>query len=530
MLLQAFYKHLISPLVRTIGFSIGILLLIPYSPATAQNTTSARAVQDYELHFTKGIAMYDIGEYEKAKAELAQALTAKPDDNQATLYLARTNNRANNYAKAERLLLQLLERDPAMKGARFDLGVAQFNLEKYEQALAQFSKAVKENPDKPLPYFYEGLTLNKLERYDRAPARFARARLIDPELTASAQYQSGLAYFRANLRDEAQDAFDSVIAAEPDSPLARSSREFLAQVATATPPDQTKSKPWDLTLMVSPQYDSNVILQAPGGQRPEDISRQQDIKTTFYGHGEYRFKETEKMTLGSSYAFYQSLHTELTQFDVQAHSPSLFATYLLGNNIRARMEYKLDAFSLGTVPYLIAHSLHPMVMLAHSPESITQLQYRYQAKNFRDDRKLFPENSDRDGDNNLVGLTHFHLFSEKQGNLRVSYMFDSDDTSNPTWDYQGHQLTFGVTAPPWKTIRIDASFDYYRQDYINANEFSPTLVKRQDDILRTSLTITKPIGSSYSAGLQYMYTRNQSNVSVFDYNRSLFALMVNGKF
>ncbi len=518
-------------------YRVVILLIFPYSPAIAEHITSEHAphgpehtTQTYELHFTKGIALFDVGEYKTAREELTKALAAKPNDVQAIVYLARTNNLVKGYLEAEALLTSLLAQEPATKGARFDLGVAQFNLQKYEQALEQFSQAVKENPDTPLPYFYEGLTLNKLERYDQAPAKFARASLLDPELTASAHYQSGIAYFRASLQEEAEDAFNAVITAEPDSPLAQSSREFLTQVEKVTAPDKTKKKPWDLTLMVSPQYDTNVILQAPGGQRPEDISRQQDFKTTFYGRGEYRFKETEKMTLGSSYSFYQSLHTELTQFDVQAHSPTLFATYLFKHNIRARMEYKLDAFSLGTEPYLLAHSLNPMVMLAHTPESITQLQYRFQTKNFTDDKELFPENSDRDGDNNMMGLTHFHLFAEKQGNLRVSYSFDSDDTRDPTWDYHGHQVNIGITAPPWKTIRVDASFDYYRQNYLNANEFSPTLLERQDDIFNTSFTIAKPIGASYSVGLQYIYTRNKSNVSVFDFSRSIFALMANGQF
>ena len=321
-------------LVKTISYTILILVLLPCAPAIAQNATSERATQDYELHFTKGVAMFDIGEYDRAKSELTDALAAKPNDNQASLYLARTNNRVKGYAEAEALLLKLLERDPTVEGARFDLGVAQFNLQKYEQALDQFSQAVKEDPDKPLPYFYEGLTLNKLERYSQAPARFARASLIDPELTASANYQSGIAYFRANLRDEAEDAFGSVIAADPNSPLAVSAGEFLEQVKTAAPAGQKKKKPWDLSLMVSPQYDTNVILQAPGGRRPEDISRQQDLKTTYYGRGEYRFKETAKMSLGSSYSFYQSFHSELTQFDVQAHSPSLF----MGPAGRAKIE------------------------------------------------------------------------------------------------------------------------------------------------------------------------------------------------
>lgn len=522
-------KRHISPLVKTIRYSVVILLLLPCAPAIAQSTMSERAAQDYELHFTKGVAMYDIGEYEKAKEELAQALAAKPDDNQASLYLARSNNRVKGYAEAETLLLKMLERDPTVEGARFDLGVAQFNLNKYEEALDKFLQATEEDPDLPLPYFYQGLTLNKLELYEQAPARFARASLIDPELTASANYQSGIAYFRANLRDEAEDAFNSVIADEPDSPLAQSSRELLEQVKTGMPAGRKKKKPWDLTVMVSPQYDTNVILQAPGGRLPEGISRQQDYKTTMFGRGEVRFKETENMTFGSSYSLYQSFHAELDKFDVQGHSPTLFGTYQKGN-VQARLQYQFDYFFVGGEAYMSAHSFNPMVMLAHTPESLTQLQYRYQTKNFIDDQELFPENSDRDGDNNLVGLTHFHLFSKKQGNVRVGYTFDADNTSSPTWDYHGHLFNFGVTAPPWKTLRIDASFNYYLQNYLNGNEFSPTLVERKDDILNTTLTITKPIGSSYSVGLQYMYTRNQSNVSVFDFNRSVFALMASGQF
>ncbi len=510
--------------------AITILLLTPCLPTVALSQSSERATQDYELHYTKGVAMFDLGEYDAARAELGKALEAKPSDNEASFYLALTNNRTKGYAAAETLLLKLLERDPTFTDARFNLGVSQFNLEKYEQALQQFSSAVDEDSTKPLPYFYQGLTLNKLERYSEAPPRFERSALLDPDLTSSAQYQSGIAYFRANLRDEAKDAFESVIATDPDSALGKSSRDLLEQVKAGKPKGQKKKKSWDLSFMVSPQYDDNVILQAPGGARPEDISRQDDYKTTMYGRGEFRFKETENMVLGASYSFYQSFHAELDEFDVQAHSPTLFGTYQMADNVRARMEYKLDAFSVGREAYMVGHSLNPMLMIAEPGDMLTQIQYRFQTKDFNDDDLLFPENSDRDGDNHLFGLTQFLLFAERQGNVRAGYTFDVDDTRSQTWDYQGHRFNVGLTAPPFYTFRLDTGFDYYIQDYIGPNEFSPTLSERFDDIMNVSVTVTKPIGESYSVGLQYLYTRNQSNIGAFDYNRSVFALVGSGSF
>ena len=389
---------------------------------------------------------------------------------------------------------------------------------------------VEQEPENPLPYFYEGLTLNRLGRFEEAPARFDRSWLLDQDLKTSARFHSGVAYLRMDLRDEATEAFNEVIATEPKSQLAQSSRTFLHDM---TKPKEKKvagkRRSWNLTLLVSPQYDDNVILQAPGGQLPEGISRQDDYKTTMFGRGEIRFKETDKMALGGSYSFYQSFHTTLDEFDVQGHSPTLFATYQ-ASGIQGRLQYQFDHFSVGREAYMAGHSISPMLMIARSSTLTTQLQYRFQAKNFNDDMVSFANNSDRDGTNHLAGITQFFLFSERRGNVRAGYVFDNERVRNPTWDYRGHRFSLGVSSPPILTMRFDAAFDYYLQNYLSPNDFSPTLAERRDDIMNATVTMTKPIGASLSIGLQYLYNRNQSNIQLFDFNRSVWAIMGTARF
>lgn len=506
-----------------------LLLLIVHTPAYAQSVAHTSA--DYDLHFTKGVIAFDLKEYVKARDEFSAALQAKPGESNATYQLARSQTRLKAYAEAERLLLGLVVRDPAFKNAKFDLGVAQFNLEKYEQALTRFAQVVEGDPNNALAYFYQGLTHNALSQFDRSPARFLRSMLLDPDLTPSAQYHSGLAYFRSKLKEDATEAFQAVIAERPGSELAQSAQRFLAEVQKPTADEEPKS--WNLSVMVSPRYDDNVILQAPGGRLPEGIADQGDYSTAMFGRGEFRFLQTDTYTIGSSYSFYQDFHAELDEFDVQSHSPALFGTYRSGN-IQATLQYQLDQVYVGREAYLLGHSINPMVMLNHENNQFTQVQYRVQMKDFNDDVVSFPQNSDRDGTNHLFGLTHFLLFAERQGNARLGYTMDVDDTRNRSWDYNGHRFNLGITAPPVFSLRLDATFDYYIQNYLHTNEFSEGALgnqfERRDDIITTTLSITKPITSSLSVGLQYLYNRNQSNVQVFDFNRSIYSLNLTGQF
>jgi hypothetical protein len=212
-----------------------------------------------------------------------------------------------------------------------------------------------------------------------------------------------------------------------------------------------------------------------------------------------------------------------------------------------RTEYAFDYIEVGREPFLVSHMLRPLFTLSEGYHAFTQVQLRYQGKDFKDDR--FQGNSFRDGKNWLAGITQYFLYADNTGNFRMGYTFDTDrtgggspsfavigDQTNADWAYSGHRFSAGIGLPAVLTYKIDFDLHYYRQFYSNPNSFAEglagdlTTLKRRDKILMFTGTIGRDLTEWLSASFQYAYTRDQSNVSSFDYNRSVYSLMLTGRF
>ncbi|HKU53184.1 MAG TPA: hypothetical protein VJQ25_11990, partial [Nitrospira sp.] len=239
--------------------------------------------------------------------------------------------------------------------------------------------------------------------------------------------------------------------------------------------------------------------------------------------------------------FYQSFHQQLTAFDIQDHAPSVFVQRQLGM-VTARLQYAFDYVRVGQDPFLFTHAIQPIITIAESNRLFTQIQVRYQNKNFQDDR--FIGNSFRDGTNWLAGVTQYVYFADGAGHVRMGYTFDTDRTgggspsfatpgvqSHADWAYKAHRLSVGLSLPEFWTIRSTFAFDYYRLDYDNPSSFSFTgTTTRRDSIMFVTASIGRRLTDWLSMSADYNYTRDQSNLQVFDYNRSVFSLTLSSKF
>ncbi len=297
-------------------------------------------------------------------------------------------------------------------------------------------------------------------------------------------------------------------------------------------------------MSISGQYDSNVVLlplgtQPPGGQT--GISQKDDYRSAFYLRSEFRGIQTNAWTVGATYGFYQSFHQTLSTFDVEDHSPSLFVQHQFGA-MQTRLQYIYDYVKVGRSPYLIAHAIQPTFTLAEGGNKFTLFQFRYQDKDFQHGR--FPGNSFRDGKNWLAGVTQFFYFANGTGQVRIGYAYDTDRTgggspgiaivgnqTNADWAYRAHRLAAGLSLPPVMTVRLNLAFDYYRQDYDNPSSFSPVgTTHRLDEILFFTGTLSRNITDNFSVALEYNYTRDQSNVTLFDYARNVYSVTLNARF
>jgi len=512
----------------------GWLMLVQVAWAQAPNET-------YDFSITKGTVEFGRKHYEEAAILFEQARQAVPNDPEATEYLGQTLLRLKKYSEAETIFRQLTVRQPARLQAWLGLAISQGQLTKYDEALASLGQAQKLDPKNPLVYFYQGVVAHELKSFDQSPALFSRAMALSPDLTPTARYYTGMSYYQRGLVDQSQKEFEAAIASgEPESELARTARAILQQRSTAL----KGSKQWDLNLSISGQYDSNVVLLPLGTQPPggtTGISQKDDFRTTIYARGEYRPIQTPLWASGVTYGFYQSLHQTLTGFDIQDHAPSVFVQRQIGI-VTARFQYAFDYVRVGQDPFLLSHAVQPIITITESNSLFTQLQLRYQAKDFQDDR--FAGNSLRDGNNWLAGATQYAYFSNGSGHLRLGYTFDTDRTGggNPSaatpgvqtkadWAYQAHRLSLGLGVPEIWTLRPSFAFDYYRQNYENPSSFSSNgTTARRDNVLFFTATIGRPLTDWLLVSAEYSYTRDQSNLPAFNYNRSVFSVTLSSRF
>lgn len=497
--------------------------------------------ETYDFSMSKGIVEFGRGHYELAARMFERAREAKPDDLEATDYLGQTYLRLKRYREAESLFKGIVQSDAKAARAWLGLGVARSQQGKYQEALDALQRAEQLDPKNPMVYFYQGLVAQELKSFIQAPELFSRAMALSPDLTPSARYYSGISYYQRGLIDQAQKELQAAIASgEPESELARSARAILQQRA-AVPKGP---KQWDLNLSISGQYDSNVVLLPIGTQPPggtTSISQKDDFRTAIYARGEYRPLQTDIWTAGVTYGFYQSFHRELTVFDVQDHSPSVFVQRQIGP-VQARMQYVFDYVQVGNLPYLITHAFQPIFTIAEGNSYFTQLQFRYQNKDFQNDR--FASNSFRDGKNWLGGVTQYAYFANGAGHVRLGYTFDMDrtgggnpvvaipgDPSNADWAYKAHRFSAGLGLPEVLTLKPNFAFDYYRQQYDNPSSLSATgTTVRRDTILFFTGSIGRPLTDWLSIAAEYNYARDQSNIQFFDYSRSIYSLTLSGRF
>ncbi len=531
--------------VRLPGLRLGWLcLLLCVSPALAQTPLDPQA---YDLSIAKGLIRFSSGQYSEAERLFQAALAANPGDSRASFYLGQTLMRLKRPEAAEEIFQQLLQKNQADGRAWLGLGMAQYNRGRYTEALSSLDQAEKYLPTDPLVFYYQGLSYHQKGAFDLSPGRLLRARTLSQDLAAPSHYYSGIAYYQRGLLEEAREEFNAVLqVGEPGSELVNSARQFLEEAgggAGAGP------KRWDLSFTIMEQYDNNVVLLPLGSSPPHGtsgISQKHDLRTAMFGRAEYRPLQTEIWQGGASYSVYQSFHRTLSGFDVENHTPGVFLQRQFGP-FQARAQYSFDYIKVGRLPFLSSHTIQPLFTLSEGYHAFTQVQFRYQAKDFQDAR--FQGNSFRDGKNWLAGATQYFLFADNTGNVRLGYTYDTDRTgggsptvavignqTNADWAYHGHRLSAGVGLPAILTYKVDVDFNYYWMNYDNPTSFAAgaldalTTFKRRDNIWTVTGTIGRDFTEWLSASFQYAYTRDQSNLTAFDYNRTVCSFILTGRF
>lgn len=131
---------------------------------------------------------------------------------------------------------QVVARDPKNLQAWIELGNDYFDTQQREKAIEAYGRALELDPKNPNVLTDQGVMYRETGAYDKAVANFQKANQIDPSHMQSL-FNLGVVYaYDLKQPARALEAWNKIIAANPNSPHAAQARQAIEEVRRAAPP------------------------------------------------------------------------------------------------------------------------------------------------------------------------------------------------------------------------------------------------------------------------------------------------------
>jgi tetratricopeptide (TPR) repeat protein len=508
------------------------LLLLPLA-ARANEASQALAARAL-------IALHE-GRTAEARALLDDAVAADPDDAEVRYQRGVLRSRADDAAGAVEDLERALALRPYFPVAALELGIAQLDAGNPSEAEAPLLQAQQVPALDAQASFYLALAQVRLGRLDAARTNLARARQGDPSLATAIQYYEGVIAFRERDYDAAETSFAAVQRDRPDSAIGREAEQYLTVIA------ETRTADFSAFGTMALEYDSNVTL-GPGQTIPGSVSGQGDWRASLDGGARWTPLRWGGASLSVSYEFFQSLQFQLTSYNLQDHRPAVQLQYdvdWVSFGVLGRYDYYL----LGGDTYLSEFTAFPWVTLREEGFGRTEIYARIQPRNFWGDYDVL------NGIYSFAGARQFLDLGNASRQLWIGYQLgftspeNSDDVEvafeRDQYQYGSLAAEAGIRSPLPFDIYGELAYRYERQSYAAASgcfpstpsapnpgclpgqPLPPGLTRRADNDHRVILSLERPLYEVWdhlSVVLAYFGTFNDSNKSVFQYNRNIGSL------
>ncbi len=514
----------------------------------------ASASEPSKLLYSRGLVAFHAEKFDEAIKLFDKAVEADPSDSYARYYRGVTRARLGNPEGAVTDLRQVLQEKPDLEQASLDLGIALVETQHFEEALAPLDRTLreaKENDTLAQAALFKGIAHLRLRQVPEAREALAQALARNPDLPA-AHYYAGVVAYQDGKLDAATSHFEQVLASRPTSAIGKESATFIERIR------HDRSNNYEVFGAVGFQYDSNVVLAANNGGDAQvafdtlGISHQDDGRATINLGGYYLLGRSDWARLTVGYEFYQSLHFQLHQFDLQQHEPMgqldlLFKPFHVGATVR------YDYYLLELDDFLRQFQLEPYAGVNFGSVGELTVFARILRRDFLKPPdsnaapgKEGPDYRIRDGWNYAPGITQrFNLFGDPQKALTIGYQYDQDEPENPAryaveqprkFAYVGHQVSAGIA---WSLpFEVDASAEYaYRTEHYakpsaiitsGDNEYFGS--RRNDSEHHIIVVASRPLTEHLRLNLGYFGLLNQSNKDQFDYDRQIASIALEARF
>jgi tetratricopeptide (TPR) repeat protein len=466
---------------------------------------------------SRGLVEFHAGRYTEALKLFDRAVAADAEDVYARYYRGVTRGRLHDMDGAINDWRAALAVKPDFDQAALDLGAALVQREAYAEAIPWLQQAQRAAESDAEASLFLGLAQLRLGKLAAARENFQRAEK-DPQQSLAARYFEGVVAYREGDQKEAERLFAEVVRTSPESEMTREAGLFLQRLHAAA------GRAYYVYGTVGFQYDTNVVL-APSNdviKQAAGISHQSDGRITLAAGGTDLLWQQDRTQLSVGYDFFQSLHFQLTDFNLQDDGPSVQLVTAAGP-FQFGLLGRYDYYLLSTYSFLQEGAALPWITVLDD-RGRTEVFYRMRRRDFiKQDFWI------RDAFNHSAGVERYFYLNSPDRYVFLGYRFDREDpihadAASQQFGYDGQEVNvgFGWTLP----AGITAEFTYvYRYE-----NYAPQSDGRHDNQHDFVLVGHKDLTEHLALVCGYFGTINNSTNSLYQYERNIGSVGLEARF
>ena len=392
-------------------------------------------------------------------------------------------------------------------------GQYEIELRNYEQAITYLKKALELKPGDHAAMTALGIAYSRHEEYPPAKELLEKVVAADPQNTR-AQYELGVVLAHMKQYGEANKLLATVSASAGSEELADNAKELMEGMRSP----QEAGKPV-LKIVGGMQYDSNVILEPDNPYVSQ--GKQADWRGILSLFGSYPFLNKERGGAEVNYQFYQSLHLELEDYNVQQHDLSLSGRYTFSPTVQASLQAGAVASYVGGERYGSTFAIRPALSTSLFENSRTQFYLGWEKRDYWNSNE-YPTNSDRSGSAVNAGVSHTQGLT-KETSLVFEYSYEQESAEKAWWDSTAHRLAATVRSA-FGRYSVFASASAADRQY--GASPSPAYPDRHDRRWDGTVGVFHDLSRNVRLSLADQYVVNDSNLDVYQYRRDILGLFV----
>jgi tetratricopeptide (TPR) repeat protein len=475
----------------------------------------SQGVRAVNVAYDLGVFALDEGDLNAAEQQFLKAVGQEPDNPYCNQFLGKTYLQMGRYDDALHYFDRAWDLMPSLIGLEYDRGMAQYKAGNYEQATAIFSDLAAKDPANALAVYYTGMSYFKQQQYRTAIKYLNMAADQNSSIRDNSYYFAGLSHQRLGETKKALDKLDYVAEFATSDQLRQSAGQWLEVIRA----EGAKGVPYSLYLKLGLQYDDNVRLDPLN----EDLFADEgDWAIVGFFAGRYNLVNRADRRLGIGYTHYQSRYTDLSEFDLIGSTLSLYVQQRLSSSLTLIGSYLPSFYWLDSDSYLRRHQLRPELLWQPSEGRAIRLSYSYSMNEYFQD-------SDKDGTSNALGVELYQKVLGQRGQLLVGLGYEKYDADHPDEDYGWFQGRVGYTGIMSWDLKLHIEGTLVSKEYDHVDSYYHE--QRKDHKYSVGASLGRQIFFPWlTIQGEYQYTKNDSNIDYFSYDKNVFTVSAITKF